>query len=302
MRVEDINVVDIEENRQHLTKKLLNILLVDRTMGKNIIWATDSYQIHGKRFAPERQITSALVTGRFGGLIQPRAVKSLHEQVRRTKYNAEVFTPLKSVDLINRAVERQTIDKNNWQEYVTGLMLEIACGEAPFIASRYNPTSHTGKLIKLSDRVGFLDRKLKVVSRYCVKREDWLVWAGEAFKASYGYDWQGDNVLIARKNLLYTFIDFYEDKFKHKPTLSVMEEIAEIISWNIFQMDGLKCVVPMSCKSGTKRGNDLFGWITETEYQCEGCKYKQVDKHNGKYVRIMDWAENRVVKFVELIS
>lgn len=292
--------VDIKESRLHRAGSLLDTLLIDRTTGKNIVWATDSYEVFGKKFAPERQILPSLITGKYGELIQPRAVKSLQEQRRRTVDKAEVFTPLKIVRLINKAVERRTINTKNWREYICELKLEVGCGEAPFIVTRYNPTSHKGKLIKLHNRVGFLDQKLKVVSRYCDIKEDWLFWAKEAVKASYGYEWQGDNLLIARENVLYTFIDFYEDKFKHKPTLGAKEEIAEIISWNIFQMDGLSCVVPLSCKSETKKNNDLFGHTTEIESQCEGCKYKQIHKHNGEYARIMDWAENRAVKFVEL--
>ncbi len=292
--------IDIKENKLRRIGDLLDILLIDRTTGKNIIWATDSYEKHGKKFAPEKRITPSLVTGRYGALIQPRAVKSLDEQRKRTKDKAEVFTPLKIVDQMNRTIEKRTINKDNWQEYVRELKLEITCGEAPFIVSRYNPTAHTGKLIKLNNRVGFLDKKLKIISRYCDNKKDWLFWAKEAFKASYGYEWQGDNLLIARENLLYTFIDYYEDQFKRKPTLRMKEEIAEIISWNIFQMDGLKYVVPMSCKIERKNNNDLFGHVTEVEYQCEGCKYKQSNKHNGRYVQIMDWENNKVVKFIDL--
>jgi hypothetical protein len=113
---------------------------------------------------------------------------------------------------MNRSVDTYRITKNNWQEYVRELRLEITCGEAPFIVSRYNPTAH-GVLIKLEHRVGFLDKKLKIVSRYSQNEEEWLFWAKEAFKASYGYEWQGDNVLLARENLLYTMIDYYEARF-----------------------------------------------------------------------------------------
>jgi hypothetical protein len=97
--------------------------------------------------------------------------------------------------------------------------------------------------------VGFLDKKLSVVSKYCDTQEEWLKWAKVAFQSSYGYEWQGDSLLIARENLLYTFIDYYEDKFKETPSIELQKEIAEIIVWNIFQMDGLKYVIPMSCKT-----------------------------------------------------
>ena len=238
--------IDILENTLRRKGALLDVLLFDRTTKNNIIWATDSYERRGKEFSPKKRMKPELVTGIYGKLIQPRAAKSLEEQRRRTKDKAEVFTPLKIVDQINKAIENRPLDKSNWQDYVRELKLEITCGEAPFIVSRYNPTAH-GTLIKLDNRVGFLDKKLKIVSRFCHNKDEWLFWSKEAFKASYGYEWQGDNVLLARENLLYTLIDYYKAKFKRLPTLRIREEFAEIISWNIFQMDGLRYVIPMSC-------------------------------------------------------
>jgi len=201
----------------------------------------------------------------------------------------------------------QLSDKSNWKGYVRELKLEIGCGEAPFIVSRYNPTAHTGKLIKLNNRVGFLDRKLHVVSKYCNKPKEWQHWAKEAYKASYGYEWQGDNLLIARENILYTLIDFYKAKFERNPSLAVQQEFAKIISWNIFQMDGLRCVIPMSCHHETRvvLGElTLFGETPDTveKYECEGCKFNRPAKHNGKYVSIMDWSTNKPLKFVDLIG
>lgn len=299
--------IDIRESMLRRTGSLLDILLIDRTTKRNIIWATDSYEHLGKEYSVKKSIKPELVTGKHHLLVQPRAAKSLVEQRKRTKDKAEVFTPLKTVNQINKAVEIAVPDKDTWQEYVRELRLEIACGEAPFIVSRYNPMANTGKLIKLENRVGFLDRKLKIVSKYCDTQSEWLLWATEAFKASYGYEWQGDNVLLARENLLYTFIDYYQDKFGRRPTVKMREEFAEIISWNIFQMDGLKYVVPMSCRHESKI---ILGEWTLFEKkpdiveknECEGCKYNRPQKHNGRYVKIMDWEKNKVIKFIELLN
>ena len=302
-----IRNIDILENTLRRTGNLLDVLLSDHTTKKNIIWATDSYEHKGKDFLPKKRIKSELVTGVYGKLIQPRAAKSLEEQHQRTKDKAEVFTPLKIVDQMNRVVENLAPDKSNWQDYVRELKLEITCGEAPFIVSRYNPTANTGKLIKPDSRVGFLDKKLKIISKYCKDKKDWLFWAKEAFRASYGYEWQGDNVLLARENLLYTLIDYYKAKFNQSPSIQVQEEFAEIISWNIFQMDGLRYVIPMSCRHESKivLGEwTLFEQVPDTveKNECEGCKYNRSNKHNGKYVKIMDWNKNKVVKFVDLIK
>lgn len=305
--------IDILENSLRQRGDLLDILLIDRTTKKNILWATDSYvKKYGKDFMPHKQIKSELVTGDlYGKLIQPRAAKPLAEQRRRTKDKAEVFTPLRIVDQMNKQVDWsgdiRVPDESNWQDYVRELKLEITCGEAPFIVSRYNPTSHTGKLIKLEKRVGFLDRKLRIVSQYCERPKEWLYWAKEAYKSSYGYEWQGDNVLIARENLLYSMVDYYKDKFGRRPALAVQQEFAKIISWNIFQMDGLKCTIPMSCRHETKiiLGElTLFGETPDVveRNECEGCKYNRAAKHNGRYVRLMDWTAEKPIRFVDLLN
>ncbi len=301
--------IDILENTLRRKGALLDILLLDRTTKKNIIWGTDSYEKLGKEFNTKMRMSPDLVTGKYGLLIQPRAAKSLSEQKLRTKDKAEVFTPLNIINKINKAVDslvNKFLSETDWQEYVRELKLEITCGEAPFIVSRYNPVAHTDKLIKIEKRVGFLDKKLKIVSQYCNNKTSWLFWAKEAFKSSYGYEWQGDNILLARENLLYTFIDYYKLKFKKTPSLKMQESFAEIISWNIFQMDGLKYVIPMSCRHETIiiRGEaTLFGQEPDIieKHECEGCKYNRQTKHNGRYVKIMDWKRNKVVRFVDLV-
>ena len=302
--------IDILENTLRGTGSLLDILLIDHTTKKNIIWATDSYEKLGKEFFPKKRIKPELVTGKYGKLIQPRVAKSLDERRRRTKDKAEVFTPLKIVDQINKKVDsshqNRMPNKNNWKDYIRELKLEITCGEAPFIVSRYNPTANTRKLIKLENRVGFLDRKLKIVSKYCHTKAKWIFWAKEAFKASYGYEWQGDNVLLARENLLYSLIDYYKDKFKCSPSLLVKRKFVEIISWNIFQMDGLKYVVPMSCHHEVKvipGERTLFEEKPDVveKHECEGCKFNRPNKHNGRYVKVMDWSNNKSFRFVDLV-
>ena len=301
--------IDILENSLRQRGRLLDILLLDRTTGKNIIWASDSYKNRGRGFRAKDHMRPELVTGIYGKLIQPRAAKSREEQRNRTKESAEVFTPLSIVEQMNKGVDWagkiKVPDADNWQDYVKQLMLEISCGEAPFIVTRYNPTSHTGKRLVLDSRHGFLDRKLREVSRFCKTHKDWVHWAKEAFMASYGYEWQGDNVLIARENLLYTFIDYYRAKFNRRPTVKLQEEFAEIISWNIWQMDGLKYVIPMSCRHETKitPGDlTLFGELPDVVEvnECEGCKYGRSDRHNGRYSKVKDWQTEKNIRFVDL--
>ena len=297
--------IDIRED--HLLKKdhLLEILLQDKTTSQNILWATDSYEEKGEKFSAQAQITTEVVTGIYGSLIQPRAVKSKEEQLLRTRDKAEVFTPLSIVKQMNEACDTIRITKNNWQEYVALLKLEITCGEAPYTVSRYDPISDKQELLPLSKRVGFLDYKLRVISKYCDTKEDWIKWTKIAFQSSYGYEWQGDSLLIARENLLYTFIDYYLDKFKRTPSLNLQKEIAEIIVWNIVQMDGLKYVIPMSCKNEKIiiKGEDTLFEKTEdyiVDKPCEGCEKKIAQNHNGVYVLIMDWVKGQTIRFVDI--
>ena len=306
---QEIDTPSIDIREDYLLKKdsLLDILLQDKTTGNTILWATDSYEQKGKKFASFAPITSDLVTGKNGKLIQPRSVKSKQEQLLRTRDKAEVFTPLSIVKQMNDTCDTKRITKNNWQAYVGLLKLEITCGEAPFIVSRYDPVSDKQKLLPLSKRVGFLDKKLRTVSKYCNTKEDWIKWATIAFQSSYGYEWQGDSLLIARENLLYSFIDYYQAQFKETPIMELQKEIAEIIAWNIFQMDGLKYVIPMSCKTEKKiiKGEvTLFATEEDTieEVSCEGCEKKIAKKHNGIYAKTMDWVKGKPIPFVDIVS
>lgn len=306
--------IDILEGDLRRRGRILDILLSDKTIGKNIIWATDSYTKIGKNYFPKKQIKKELITGKKNRLIQPRAIKNKSEQLYRTKDKAEVFTPLRIVKQINDLADdafRSSNDVNTadyWKKYVSSKRLEITCGEAPFIASRYNPTSNTGVLIKIVNRVGFLDRKLRTISRECQTEAEWLKWAEIAYKSSYGYEWQGDNLLLARENLLYTLQDFYYKKFDKNPKLSTLEHFADIIAWNIFQMDGLKYVIPMSCKHTEiiKEAPGLLKILGEEdvirEGECPGCKKNSPSSHNGKRVKIMNWDTNKSEYFYEIIS
>ncbi len=299
--------IDIRED--YLLKKdhLLDILLQDKTTGKNILWATNSYEQKGKKYASLAPITSDLVTGKNGSLIQPRAVKSKEEQLSRTRDKAEVFTPLTIVKKINDACDTKRVTKYNWQKYLALLKLEITCGEAPFIVSRYDPVSDKHELLPLNKRVGFLDKKLSVVSKYCNTHEEWIKWTIIAFQSSYGYEWQGDSLLIARENMLYTFIDYYHAHFKETPSSELKKKIAEIIVWNIFQMDGLKYVIPMSCKTETvtiKGAENLFCKEDDRieEKSCKGCENRTAKNHNGTYAITMDWKEDKIIRFVDIVS
>ena len=193
----------------------------------------------------------------------------------------------------------------NWKSYVVEKRLEITCGEAPYLVSRYDTT--TGELIPLFERIGLLDRKLRVVNENCKEKEEWIEWSIKALKSVYGYEFQGDSILLARENLLYDYIDYYREKFCQMPPVELLSEIANIIVWNIWQMDGLRCVVPYSCHEVVvqEHQNSLFDRELDNEEKtapCHGCEKGDVFHHNGIYCKIYDWTLNKSVLFVDILK
>lgn len=252
--------IDIDENTiLRNSPEILKILLRDRTTGKNIIWATKTYELLGKEFEAREPIKLKLITGNNSSLIRPRIEKLKYEQKERTKGKAEVFTPIWIVEKQNNIIDQEFKDLD-LKEYVSKVWLEIACGEAPYMVTRYN--SVTGEFLPIQERVGFIDKKLKRISKEIEEEQEWFEYAKIAYQTSFGYEFQGDSLLIARENLLYTFFDYYIAKFSIKPDIQFQKEIARIISYNVFQMDGLNYTIPYSGEQNQKKVSeqlDLFG-------------------------------------------
>lgn len=302
-----------------LDSRVLKILLKDKTTKKNIIWATDEYAYLGTGYSAADEIYPSDIEG-IASIITPRVAKSKESQTTRIRGMAEVFTPSwvcnkqnnlidcswfgrENVFNIETANGWQTIEQKvlfpsekgkSWQDYVRANRLEITCGEAPYLTSRYDSVS--GEIIPVKDRIGFLDRKLRIVSENVDSEKEWYFWAKKAVQSVYGFDWQGDNVLLARENLLFTFIEYYEDKFEVPPIPEYLLDIAKVLAWNVFQMDGIKYVVPNSCKNETFKTETLFGVETKEEC-CIGCQKNDSGKHNGIYCRTYDWVANESVEF-----
>lgn len=308
--------VDIKENDILATSpELLATLLKDHTTQGNIFWATDNYAWRGTGYQFSDPIIIEAITGENGSVIVPRALKSREQQQKRSRDMAEVFTPSwvcnKQNNLVDNAwfgrennfnsevdnpdgshswtVNQERVvfpDGKTWRDYVDENRLEITCGEAPYLASRYDTV--TGIPISIERRIGLLDRKLRIVGENTRTSDEWLEWAIRAFQSTYGYEWQGDNIVLAREALLYTFIDYYSARFGKAPKTELLFEIAEIISWNIWQMDGLKGVIPNSCvkipkpnkRSRLKTESSLFSAEDFGEHEepiltdCPGCKKK----------------------------
>lgn len=225
--------IDIKETLiLQRSPELLAMLLHDNTTGGNIYWATHDYQHLGEGYGFKDRILPELITGNRGDVIMPRVLKTKQQQTGRVKGMAEVFTPSW---VVKKMVDYLDIDINT-------RCLELTCGEAPFLVSRYDST--TGCPININDRVGILDRKLRMVNALQLNNEEWLEQVRTAYKTTYGYEWQGDSLLLARENLLSTFEDHYRARFGKEPETELLLEFAEIISWNVWQMDGLTYTLP----------------------------------------------------------
>ena len=334
------NATDILENE--ILKRwpsVMAVLLKDRTTQNNIIWATDMYEKdYGSQYSFFEEITIEHINGEFGTVIKPRSVKSLEEQKYRIRDKAEVFTPSWVCNAQNNLIDnawfgrenvfnKETLDENgfhswiaseskiefdkasDWMKYVKDTRLEITCGEAPYLASRYDAI--TGQLIPIERRIGLLDRKLRVVSENTkditkemttkqrkVVIRNWIRWAYRAMQSIYGFEWQGDNLLIARETLLYTFIDYYQAKFRTQktPEITCLLKVAEIISWNLWQMDGLKYSIPGYTPKEHIQDNSEIAFEQE------------VAKPYDRYCRIMEWSNivepisGKAIPFVSLLK
>lgn len=311
MEVEKL--IDITSN---LIAPFLDLLLMDKSTKKNIIWATDTYEELGDGFTDKVQMRATTLLRR-PDLIRPRIQKSQEAQAQRTRKKAEVFTPAWLCNRMNNycdddwfgrsgvfntenddhtwTVSEEPITfpkKKKWQHYVDSRRLEITCGEAPYLVSRYDVS--TGNLIiPTNRRIGMLDRKLRIVNENTDTYEEWLKWTIRAFEASYGYEYQGDNVLIARINLLLTFADYYEERWGQLPEDKLLQQIANKIVWNIWQMDGLKNTVPLGKPYEKYRLMTLFDMFEEMPSSDE-------DELEAVPCRIFNWRSKTSMKFMEL--
>lgn len=295
-----INISDdmIELNRAGLLKKLLE----DKTTKGQILWGTDAYRERGPAFEREREIDTSLLLYENAGLLKTRARKAFEQQSERTRQHGEVFTPRWICDVMIDHLDKEwfgvkEIDflssmdvlfvKKKWKKYVDSKRLEITCGEGPFLVQRYDVS--TGNIIPVPERKGILDRKLQVVSRYAETEEEWEIWARRAYEATYGYEFQGDNLLISRVNFMMTYREFYQKRWQKEPELSEWEKIENIITWNLWQMDGLTGEIPYARMDPL--GPDLF--------QLADPAFKEEDIHPA--CRIYDWRnENKSVVFNEI--
>lgn len=291
---------------------VLDTLLKDKSTGKNIIWATDPpEELQTVMYEPvtdRSQITTQQLGLTHYEVVLPRMMKQTDTQQQRTRKKGEVFSPAWVCNKMNNALDAdwfgalraeesagqftvelpqgwQTVETPvqfpvckgrtpAWVQYVQSRRLEVTCGEAPFLASRYDAA--TGEMIPVARRIGILDRKLRVVSENAATEDEWCKYATHAVQSTYGYEYQGDNLLLARVNLLLTYAEHLQARWQRKPTKEELQPIATIISWNLWQMDGLHLSVPGGKPQPEAEQLDLFSMFGAAEPQppTVSCKVK----------------------------
>ena len=123
----------------NFSEDILKILLKDNTAGKNILWAANDYKNFGEKYFADKEIKIEQLN-----IIEPRFTKVREKQKLRTRDRAEIFTPTWICNEQNNLIDADwfnNAENNNWQAYVKSNRLEITCGEAPYLVSRYDATS-----------------------------------------------------------------------------------------------------------------------------------------------------------------
>lgn len=287
---------------------LLSAILYDRTTGENIIWATSAYAHLGEGFAAKDPIAIDGITGEHANNIRRRAQKDKDERTALTRAHAEVFTPAWIVKFMVDAADegwRESLTladgQEEWQAYVASPRLEITCGEGPYLVNRYDAAD--GLATPLNERTGILSRKLALVNEHAKTRDEWMQWAKTALQTIYGYEFQGDNLLIARVNVLCTLEDYLRSAGFEDFTAEEYAELAGIISWNLWQMDGLTKCIPFGTPAKDKAQTSMFDLLSgalEEEPLSEDCII--YDWKNGKQVKFADIRKGSEMKFDYIIG
>lgn len=292
-------IINLAEDIERYAKNgVLDVLLSDQTTGNNIVWATAAYEERGAAYSAESEITREAITKSNLGVIKTRVEKAIEDQASLTKSFAEVFTPtwicklmIDEADSLNSTGVDLLSDVKEKRSYIRSRILEITCGEAPFITNRYDAAN--GTYVPFEERIGILDRKLTIVKDISTSRNTWKRWAEEALKSVYGYEYQGDNLLIARINVLRTMESAIQDAGYDSLRTIELKNLAKIITWNFWQMDGLDGCVPFKALNESYYEPSIFDLLLpETD--------SDIKKHETVFSKIFDWRSNAEIEFREL--
>ena len=119
-----------------------------------------------------------------------------------------------------------------------------------------------------------------------VVKKKWLRQVYRAYQSVYGYEYQGDNLLLAREAMFVSYIEYYQAKWQTDklPSMGSMQRIAEIVSFNIWQMDGLSYGIPGQ-KPAEQLEESLFPMEVRPEQRfCRIREWKGIEPLKGKEI------------------
>jgi len=230
-------------------------LLRDARTGKNIIFNTSEYKGLGDGFQPGDEVKADINGHKIADWLRPYFARPKDAQKKAKKKYAEVVTPPWLVCYMLNQYERETFGQeimfscdpesktygripmvNILSRYIDLTGCEIACGEAPFITTRYD--LKTGDRIELGRRCGILDRKLALVRMWVYAEDAIPYFAFKCLRSTYGYELRGDALAIARWNVYQTFEATFIASLGRILRPEERAEAIDIIAKNIYQYDG----------------------------------------------------------------
>ena len=280
----DINAYPVSEN--------LKALLKDKTTKKNIIFATSVYSSKGTPIKETEQMTEEILKGFTQYEIQPRVLKNKEQQQERTRSKAEVFTPSWICNKMNNHCDEEWFGRKNvfnieqdqgWQVNTEKVEFDTEDGWKKYVDS---------KRLEIRQRIGILDRKLRVVNENTDSETEWFRWVLRAYQSVYGYEFQGDSLLIARINLLITFVDYMQDRWDRVPTDAELRKIVNVIVWNLWQMDGISGMIPFGKPKEEYHQFSLFDFVVADEP-----RKQDIEDPEEVYCRIYDWRSDKSLTY-----
>lgn len=242
---------------------VIRLLLADKTTKKSIVLATEEYLKYGPQFAFDAYMTPKLLLELVAHESKPKRgrppkIKSDSSQhppalVCNKENNCFDNKWFGKENVFNQEGEDGTAwettnepvvfsRKRSWKKYVDCKRYVGACGEGEYVVSRQDAS--TGESISVKDRIGILDRKLRVVGENTSTEDEWLTWVVRAYQSVYAYETNGYRLLVARINMIETFVDYMKEKWGRVPSDKELRKIANIVAWNFWQMDGTSGTIP----------------------------------------------------------
>lgn len=290
-------------------------LLMDRTTRRNLIWGTDDLKYLGAGWRKEQELQEETAFGEALRLVVPgtdrlgpRAgakkagrqkegpqVLSAAEANRRNNARDEqwfgqssVFNSVWGDTWITRAepVRFPARKNRSWHQYIDARFLEKDFAVPQCLVSRFDAAS--GGLIPRGDRIGVLDRKLRIAAEQAPAAE-WAKWAFRALESCYGYAYRGDDVAAARIDVLLTLRKAFAAALGREPDAREWRRAARIASWNLWQMDGKTGTIPYGKPMSAATQIEMFRLLE--------------DRRRGVLqpdCRVMDWRAGKSVPYREM--